>query len=52
MLTSYDCHDSLYISCNYGQLLDSIVWSLFQKDLSPLVKPLAPGKDDDGAQIP
>ncbi|KAL5542698.1 hypothetical protein UlMin_010408 [Ulmus minor] len=23
-----------------------------QKDLSPLVKPLAPGKDDDGAQIP
>lgn len=39
------------LTINLGYLL-SIVWGLFQKDLSPLVKQLAPGKDDNGAQIP
>lgn len=45
-------YDYVSLGISYCYLLKISVWSLFQKDLSPLVRQLAPGKDDSGAQIP
>lgn len=38
--------------CQIIYKLKWIMFFVFQKDLSPLVRQLAPSKIDDGAQIP